>query len=225
MSAYDLIVIGGGVNGAGIARHAAQRGLKVVVFEQKDPGAGTSGASSGMIHGGIRYLEKDRDVTRHSCEDSGFIQAMAPHLLFRIPFLFPVTAWTRKAKTLLELAFVLFQTYDQFQPLKRGKRSAKLSRDEAFQLEPGLAPDIVGAVTTDEWAVNVFRLCILTLLDAQAHGAEVQLRHKVERFLKEVLYDYVSFALFTASSMLRREKGKGLGKLIEPLMSRLRPIG
>ncbi|MEZ4474186.1 MAG: glycerol-3-phosphate dehydrogenase/oxidase [bacterium] len=185
MSEYDLIVIGGGVNGAGIARDAAQRGLKVVVFEQKDPGAGTSGASSGMIHGGIRYLEKDRDVTRHSCEDSGFIQAMAPHLLFRIPFLFPVTAWTRKAKTLLELAFVLFQTYDQFQPLKRGKRSAKLTRDEAFQLEPGLAPDIVGAVTTDEWAVNVFRLCILTLLDAQAHGAEIQLRHKVERFLKD----------------------------------------
>jgi len=185
VSDYDLIVIGAGVNGAGIARDAAQRGLRVVVFDQKDPGAGTSGASSGMIHGGIRYLEKDRDVTRHSCEDSGFIQAMAPHLLFRIPFIFPVTKWTRRARTLLELAFVLFQSYDQFQPLKRGKRSAKLTRDEAMQLEPGLHPEIVGAVTTDEWAVNVFRLCLLTLLDAKNHGAEVHLRHKVERFLKD----------------------------------------
>jgi glycerol-3-phosphate dehydrogenase len=182
---YDLIVIGGGVNGAGIARDAAQRGLKVVLFEQKDPGAGTSGASSGMIHGGVRYLEKDRDVTRHSCEDSGFIQAMAPHLLFRIPFIFPVSKWTKKARTLLELAFVFFQAYDQFQPLKRGKRACKLSREEAFLLEPGLHPDTVGAVTTDEWAVNVFRLCVLTLLDAQAHGAQIHLRHKVDRFLKD----------------------------------------
>ena len=81
---FDLIVIGGGVNGAGIARDAAQRGLRVALFEQKDLGGGTSGASSGMIHGGIRYLEKDRDVTRKSCEDSGYIQAVAPHLLFRI---------------------------------------------------------------------------------------------------------------------------------------------
>ena len=73
MSDYDVIVIGGGVNGVGIARDAALRGLKVALFEQNDLGAGTSGASSGMIHGGIRYLEKDRDVTRLSCQDSGYI--------------------------------------------------------------------------------------------------------------------------------------------------------
>ncbi|MCA9638564.1 MAG: hypothetical protein KC420_21190, partial [Myxococcales bacterium] len=58
-----------------------------------------------------------------------------------------------------------------------------------------------------------------------ANAAAVAAGGSVERFLKEILYDYVSFALFTASSMLRRDRGKGLGKLIEPLMSRLRPIG
>lgn len=182
--ALDLIVIGGGVNGTGIARDAALRGLKVALFEQKDLGAGTSGASSGMIHGGIRYLLNDRDVTRQACEDSGYIQAMAPHLLFRIPFLMPVMQWSRAARLMHELAYVYFQAYDRYQPLKRGKRAAKLSRDEAMQIEPGLHPATVGAVTTDEWAINVFRLCTLNALDAAAHGAEIYLRHRVERFVR-----------------------------------------
>ncbi len=182
---FDLIVIGGGVNGVGIARDAAQRGLKVALFEQKDLGAGTTGASSGMIHGGIRYLEKDRDVTRLSCQDSGYIQQIAPHLLFRIPFLFPVLKWTPGARRLHELAYVYFQAYDEFQPLKRGKRAAKLDRDEVFRLEPGLHPDTVGAVTTDEWAINAFRLCTLNALDAARHGAQIHLRHRVEQFLRD----------------------------------------
>ena len=69
---------------------------------QGDLGAGTSGASSGMIHGGIRYMETDRDVTRLSCLDSGYIQAIAPHLLFRIPFVFPILAWTPAARRMLK---------------------------------------------------------------------------------------------------------------------------
>jgi len=181
----DLIVIGGGVNGAGIARDAAQRGLKVALFEKKDLGGGTSGASSGMIHGGIRYLEKDRDVTRKSCEDSGYIQAIAPHLLFRIPFIWPLLEWTPGARRMHELAYVYFQAYDQFQPLKRGRQAAKLTREELRRIEPGIHPDAIGGVTTDEWAINVFRLCALNALDAQVHGARIHLRHRVEGFLRD----------------------------------------
>jgi glycerol-3-phosphate dehydrogenase len=184
MSNLDLIVIGAGVNGVGIARDAALRGLKVALFEKKDLGAGTSGASSGMIHGGVRYLETDRDVTRKSCEDSGYIQSIAPHLLFRIPFLFPLLSWSGKAKLMHELAYVFFKAYDRFQPLKRGKPATKLNRDEAMQLEPGLHPATIGAVTTDEWAINVFRLCTLNALDAQRNGAQIHLRHEVEQFVR-----------------------------------------
>jgi glycerol-3-phosphate dehydrogenase len=183
-SVLDLVVIGGGVNGVGIARDATLRGLKVALFEQHDLGAGTSGASSGMIHGGIRYMETDRDVTRLSCLDSGYIQAIAPHLLFRIPFVFPVLSWTPAAKRMHELAYVYFQAYDTFQPLKRGKRAAKLSREELLRIEPGVNPNMVGGVSTDEWAINVFRLCALNALDAQQRGAQIHLRHKVERFLR-----------------------------------------
>ena len=89
---YDLIVIGGGVNGTGIARDAAQRGYRTLLLEKRDVAAGSSGANSGMIHGGVRYLRYDRSVTELACIDSGYIQRIAPHLLFRIPFLFPIHA-------------------------------------------------------------------------------------------------------------------------------------
>src|SRR6188768_4407217 len=88
----DVIVIGGGVNGVGVARDATLRGLTVALFERNDIGFGASGNSSGMIHGGPRYLTHDPDVTYTSCLDSGHIQRIAPHLLFRIPFLMPVAA-------------------------------------------------------------------------------------------------------------------------------------
>ncbi|HYX90386.1 MAG TPA: FAD-dependent oxidoreductase, partial [Myxococcaceae bacterium] len=89
---FDLIVIGGGVNGTGTARDAAMRGMKVLMLEKKDVASGASGANSGMIHGGVRYLRYDRKVTELACIDSGYIQRIVPHLLFRIPFIMPMTA-------------------------------------------------------------------------------------------------------------------------------------
>ena len=86
----DVIVIGGGVNGTGVARDCTLRGLRVALFERHDFAFGASGNSSGMIHGGPRYLTYDPDVTYTSCLDSGHIQAIAPHLLFRVPFLMPI---------------------------------------------------------------------------------------------------------------------------------------
>ncbi|HEX6764086.1 MAG TPA: FAD-dependent oxidoreductase, partial [Polyangiaceae bacterium] len=86
----DVAVIGGGVNGTGVARDCALRGMRVALFERHDLAFGASGNSSGMIHGGPRYLTKDPDVTYSSCLDSGHIQHVAPHLLFRIPFLTPI---------------------------------------------------------------------------------------------------------------------------------------
>src|SRR6478752_4772459 len=86
----DVVVIGGGVNGVGVARDASMRGLRVALFERNDLAFGASGNSSGMIHGGVRYLTYDPEVTAASCLDSGRIQSIAPHLLFRIPFLMPI---------------------------------------------------------------------------------------------------------------------------------------
>jgi glycerol-3-phosphate dehydrogenase len=176
--AYDVIVLGGGVNGVGVARDCAQRGLRVLLLERADLGVGASGNSSGMIHGGIRYMLSDRKVTALACQDSGYIQRIAPHLLFRIPFLMPFAA-RREAATLVERATwyateVYVGTYDLYQPLKRGKPSTRLSPEELYTLEPGLRPGLAGAVTLDEWGIDAFRLCVLNALDAAAHGAEVR---------------------------------------------------
>src|SRR5258707_6915488 len=89
---FDLIVIGGGVNGTGIARDAAMRGLKTLMLEKKDVACGASGASSGMIHGGIRYLRYDRKVSELASIDSGYIQRIVPQLLYPIPFIIALAA-------------------------------------------------------------------------------------------------------------------------------------
>src|SRR4051794_1600345 len=148
----DVVVIGGGVNGVGVARDATMRGLKVALFERNDFAFGASGNSSGMIHGGPRYLTYDPAVTRTSCLDSGHIQAIAPHLLFRIPFVVPIENGPR-ARIMFTLMDAFFEAYDAYQPLKRGKPHARLSRDELLALEPGISGDMIGGISFDEWGI------------------------------------------------------------------------
>lgn len=176
----DVVVIGGGVNGVGVARDASQRGLKVALFERNDLAFGASGNSSGMIHGGLRYLTSDPHVTETSCRDSGHIQAIAPHLLFRIPFLVPFENAGR-ARVLYTLADAFFEAYDTYQPLKRGKPHARLSSDELRRLEPGLHGDLVGGFSFDEWGIDGARLCVANAIDAIERGAKVYVGHTVER--------------------------------------------
>lgn len=171
---YDVIILGGGVNGVGIARDCAMRGIRTLLVEKNDLAKGASGANTGMIHGGIRYLRYDVHTTKVSCTDSGYIQQIAPHLLFRIPFLFPVLKGDAWGSMFLELAEVFFEAYDVYQPLKRGKAHTRLSREEALFLEPRLAPSVIGAVTMDEWGIDPFRLVVANAVDAQSHGAVIR---------------------------------------------------
>ena len=176
----DVVVIGGGVNGLGVARDASMRGLKVVLFERNDLAFGASGNSSGMIHGGPRYLTYDPHVTETSCRDSGHIQAIAPHLLFRIPFLIPVEN-TRKGRFMFPLMDAFFAAYDEYQPLKRGKLHARLTADELRALEPGIAGDLTGGFSIDEWGIDGARLCVANAVDAMERGARIFVGTTVER--------------------------------------------
>lgn len=167
---YDLAIIGGGINGAGIARDASLRGLRVALFEREDWGAGTTGHSTRMIHGGLRYLLYDVPTTRHSSEDAGRIRRIAPHLTWRIPFLwplFPGRTFFREAQE------ALLSAYDPHAKRKGGLPHARLSRAEALSVEPGLAPEIAGALTLDEWGCDVFRLAALNAVDAKEAGADI----------------------------------------------------
>ncbi len=174
-----MVVIGGGVNGVGVARDASMRGLRVALFERNDLAFGASGNSSGMIHGGPRYLSGDPSVTETSCRDSGHIQRIAPHLLFRIPFLYPVEKGSR-GKIMLTLIDAFFQAYDEFQPLKRGKPHARLTPAEMHALELGIRGDLQGGVSFDEWGIDGARLCVANALDAKERGALIRVGTTVE---------------------------------------------
>lgn len=182
---YDLIVVGGGINGSAIARDATLRGLRVALFEMRDLSTGATWSSSGMIHGGLRYLSSDPEVTRLACLDSGFIQQIAPHLIFRIPFVMP---WLEKgglsSRVVFELAEVYFDAYDRYQPLKRGKQHCRLTPEEVRAVEPGIRGDILGALTMDEWGIDAQRLTIVNAIDAKERGADVHTYTRVESLLR-----------------------------------------
>jgi glycerol-3-phosphate dehydrogenase len=186
---FDVIVLGGGVNGAGTARDLALRGLSVLLLEKTDFGAGASGNSSGMIHGGVRYMLSDRNVTALACRDSGYIQRIAPFLLFRIPFLMPFTSRKEGASLWERATWYAYETYfgayDLFQPLKHGKQSTRLTADELYRLEPSLRPGLHGAITFDEWGIDAYRLCALNALSAARAGAEVHNWTEGRRILTE----------------------------------------
>src|SRR5208282_4306939 len=142
---FDVAIVGGGVNGTGVARDLSLRGLRVILFERNDLAFGASGNSSGMIHGGVRYLSQSPHVTEQSCRDSGYIQHIAPHLLFRMPFLMPIKAGL-KGRIAIELIDAYFRAYDDYQPLKRGEPHCRLDASDMSRLEPGLVGALVGGI-------------------------------------------------------------------------------
>src|SRR5438067_12618336 len=156
-SAYDVVVIGGGITGAVVGRDLSLRGLSVLLLEKGDWGAGTSGASSWMIHGGPRYLEYDWDTTRLSCQDAGHIVSIARNLVYRVVFIIPVLPHDRNNIERMETAM---EVYDRFQPLKHAHPHVRLTAEEAREAETALAPEVIGAVTRVEWGVDPLRLDI-----------------------------------------------------------------
>ncbi|MBI3178500.1 MAG: FAD-dependent oxidoreductase, partial [Deltaproteobacteria bacterium] len=180
----DVLIIGGGANGTGLARDLAKRGVRVLLCEKGDLSRGATGASSAMIHGGPRYLLHDVETTKHACEDSGYIQKIVPHLLRRIPFLVPVPADSSLGRIAPLLFDVYFDVYDRYAVLKNGIPHARLTQSEMKAIEPALSGDFQGAVTIDEWGIDPGRLCLLNVLDAVAHGAELRTYTEVVGLLR-----------------------------------------
>ncbi len=180
---FDIIIIGAGINGVGVARDAAMRGYSVLLLEKQDIAGGATGACSGMIHGGIRYLLNDRSVTRMSCIDSGYIQKIAHHMIFRIPFVMPVLKSDPFPEIYLELAEVYFSAYDRYQPHKNGLPHGRLDRETLKEVIPLITDDAIGAVTTDEWGIDPFRLAIENAKSAESYGAEIKLGYEIIDFI------------------------------------------
>lgn len=178
---FDLAVIGGGVNGAGIARDAAGRGAKVLLLEAGDLAQGTSSASTKLIHGGLRYLEHyEFALVRESLKEREALWAIAPHIIHPLRFVLPYVEGLRP-RWLLRLGLFL---YDHIGGRKRlqATRSIDLRRHPAgVPLKRGFG---AAFEYSDGW-VDDARLVVLNALDAAEKGALVRTRTRVEGASRE----------------------------------------
>lgn len=172
---YDLAVIGGGINGAGIARDAAGRGAKVILLERGDLARGTSSASTKLIHGGLRYLEHyEFKLVRESLVERERLWAIAPHIIWPLRFVLPHQKGIRPA-WLVRVGLFL---YDHIGGRKRlpATRSLDLETDPAG--EP-LKPVFKRAFEYSDCWVDDARLVVLNAVDAAERGADIRTRSEV----------------------------------------------
>ena len=172
---YDLAVIGGGINGCGIARDAAGRGATVVLFEQDDLASGTSSASTKLIHGGLRYLEQyEFRLVREALRERDVLWRLAPHIIWPLRFVLPHHRAMRP-RWLLRLGLFL---YDHIggRRLLPGTRSLDLAQDPAGR---PLKPAFTRAFEYSDCWVEDSRLVVLNARDAADRGADIHTRTRV----------------------------------------------
>jgi len=171
---YDIVVVGGGINGAGIARDAALRGLRVLLLEKNDFGSGTTSWSSRLIHGGLRYLEyAEIPLVFESLHERRRLRQLAAHLVTRLRLNIPIYKGGRRGKFVIRLGMI---AYDLLSIGKKIPRHRMLSRDELVEEEPGLLRDglVGGAQYFDAQVTFAERLVIENIISAKAAGADVR---------------------------------------------------
>ncbi|MBI3300392.1 MAG: FAD-dependent oxidoreductase [Elusimicrobia bacterium] len=179
----DLLVIGGGITGAGVLRDAALRGLSAELLEKGVPGAATTAASTHLIHGGIRYLLYDRLTTHATAWDAGNIVKTAGNLLKRLPIVWPVYKGHTHGLATVE---TLVAAYEPFQRMKEGLRHLRLSAQAVRELVPGIDPDgLQGGVSFDEWWVDAEGLVAANLAAAEKLGAAKRVGWRAVGLLRE----------------------------------------
>ena len=172
---YDLLVIGGGINGAGIARDAAGRGLRVLLCEKDDLASATSSSSTKLIHGGLRYLEYyEFRLVREALKERERLLAIAPHIIWPLRFVLPHTQGLRP-QWLLRIGLFL---YDHLARLKTLPRSAAVRLAHSPYGAPLKAGIETGFLYSDCW-VEDSRLVVLNAMDAAARGADIRTRTAV----------------------------------------------
>ena len=172
----DVLVIGGGITGCGVALDAASRGLSVGLVEREDFASGTSGRSSRLVHGGVRYLAQgELGLVRESLRERAIVLRLAPHLLRPLPFYLPRTDLALRA------AFTL---YDLLAAGVNVARHRRVGADELRRIAPGLAHR-GGGIVSHECTTDDARLTLEVARAGAAHGALVANHARVEGLLGE----------------------------------------
>lgn len=169
-SPLDLLVVGGGITGAGIALDAASRGMSVGLVEKLDFASGTSSKSSKLVHGGLRYLEqREFGLMREACTERDLLRRLAPHLVEAIPFVLPVSHRSTRAKFGVGL-----WAYDALASFRNLKIHKHVDGDEAEELVPALPTGKVrGAYVFYDCKTDDVRLVMENLVQASRYGATV----------------------------------------------------
>src|SRR4051812_19961403 len=167
---WDVLVVGGGIVGASVARDSAMRGLKVALLERNDFAFGTSSRSSRLLHGGLRYLTQGRiGLVREASIEKLILHRIAPHLASPLPFIFPTRRGTEWKRWKLSIGVKL---YDLLCNGRNLGKSQTLTADETLAILPQLnASDLTGAVRYFDGFTNDARLVLDTLRSAHAAGA------------------------------------------------------
>lgn len=171
---YDIAVIGGGINGAGIARDAALRGRKVILLEKNDFGSGTSSWSSRLIHGGLRYLEYGEiPLVFESLRERRRLRELAAHLVTGLKLTIPVYRDSRRSKFLIHVGL---SAYDLLSVGRKLPGHRMLSREALLRETPGLreAGLVGGAQYFDAQVTYAERLVLENVIAAQEAGADVR---------------------------------------------------
>jgi glycerol-3-phosphate dehydrogenase len=167
----DVVVIGGGIAGAGIARDLAHRGIPVVLFERRDFASGTTSRSSKLIHGGLRYLEQlEVGLVREALREREILRRLAPHLIRPTPFLLPVYRDSSRSLSRVRLGLAL---YDWLTPGPRQARRRVLRPVDTLAAEPGLRAEALRGAGhfVDDVLLSPERLCLENVLSAVRRGA------------------------------------------------------
>jgi glycerol-3-phosphate dehydrogenase len=174
---FDLAVIGGGINGTGIARDAAGRGLRVVLIEQSDLAAATSSASSKLIHGGLRYLEhREFRLVHAALKEREVLLRAAPHLIRPLRFVLPINA-TRRSALVLRIGLLIYD-WIGWRKILPGTRELDLLTDKAG--EP-LRRTFHYAYEYSDCFADDARLVVLNAVDAAERGAVICTRTRCVR--------------------------------------------
>ena len=172
---YDVIIIGGGATGAGIARDCSLRGIKALLLERSDISTGATGRNHGLLHSGARYAVTDHESAVECIRENMILRRIAAHCVEETDGLFitlPEDGLDYQARFVEACR-------------KAGIRADVLDPEEARRLEPAANPSLIGAVRVRDGAVDPFRLTSSNILDATAHGAEIRTYTEVRELIRE----------------------------------------
>ena len=172
---YDVIIIGGGATGAGIARDCSLRGIKALLLERSDISTGATGRNHGLLHSGARYAVTDHESAEECIRENMILRKIAAHCVEETDGLFITLP-----EDSLEYQSVFVEACR-----KAGIRADVIDPKEALRLEPSANPDLIGAVRVPDGAVDPFRLTASNILDARTHGAEIRTYTEVMELLRE----------------------------------------